>query len=282
MIAAELDRYRGAMVGLALGDSLGASYEFKGPGFFVSHSFGAGVFGTAPGAPTDDSILARALAESLLEVNWPGAYVARLLAFIDSDPPDVGIQTRFAAESWRRGLPPPPDEEAQGNGSLMAAAPIALRYSRTLLRAEAEARSLAYLTHPSSTAAETNAIFVRLLAAELRHGTGRPFPYRADLEMPSRSVDVAGPKQGWCVLALSLAVAAVEAARMVGPYEALRATIALGGDTDTNGAIAGALLGARYGVSAWPSRLQDGLVLAEPMAALADDLFEAEQTEVAG
>ena len=55
-----VDRYRGALVGLALGDALGAPYEFKSPPFIVEAVFRQGVFGTAPGHPPAHPQIGRA------------------------------------------------------------------------------------------------------------------------------------------------------------------------------------------------------------------------------
>ena len=82
---------------------------------------------------------------------------------------------------------------------------------------------------------------------------------------------------GWCRLTLHLAVRTADDAAGVGPFEALVRLIALGGDADTNAAVAGGLLGARYGTAAWPAHLLDGLALREPMEDLAGRLWEATQ-----
>ncbi|MGH9036626.1 MAG: ADP-ribosylglycohydrolase family protein, partial [Acidimicrobiia bacterium] len=59
-----LDRFSGCLLGVALGDALGAPYEFHRPPFEVAREFRPGWFGTAPGHPTDDSTLAVACAEA--------------------------------------------------------------------------------------------------------------------------------------------------------------------------------------------------------------------------
>src|SRR5262245_20486181 len=66
-----LDRYRGAMLGLAAGDALGTPLEFTRPGSFtpVTDMVGGGPFGLKPGEWTDDTSMALCLAESLTECN---------------------------------------------------------------------------------------------------------------------------------------------------------------------------------------------------------------------
>lgn len=65
----QLDRYRGAMLGLAAGDALGTTLEFSPPGSFepITDMVGGGPFGLEPGQWTDDTSMALCLAESLIE-----------------------------------------------------------------------------------------------------------------------------------------------------------------------------------------------------------------------
>ena len=61
-------RYRGALLGLACGDAVGASVEFQPRGTFppVTGMDGGGPFGLEPGEWTDDTSMALCLAASLL------------------------------------------------------------------------------------------------------------------------------------------------------------------------------------------------------------------------
>ena len=63
------DRYRGALLGLAAGDALGTTLEFKRPGTFapITDMVGGGPFDLRPGEWTDDTSMALCLAESLVE-----------------------------------------------------------------------------------------------------------------------------------------------------------------------------------------------------------------------
>lgn len=67
-----IDRQRGALLGLAVGDALGAPVEFARPGTFepVTGYRGDGPHGLAPGEWTDDTSMALALADSIAEVGW--------------------------------------------------------------------------------------------------------------------------------------------------------------------------------------------------------------------
>lgn len=263
-----VDRYRGALVGLALGDALGAPYEFRAPPFTVEAVFRPGAFGTAPGHPTDDSTLALFAAEAVLEGgDWTAGYTRRLVAWMQGGPPDIGNQTHRAAQSWAAGAPPEPDEAAQGNGSLMAVTPVVLRFAADRDRARSNAADFARLTHPSAVAAATNVAFAGALLDVL--AGGEP-PAVAAPRRPAH-----GPQMGWCELCLDLAFLTWHRAATLGPLAALVELIGLGGDTDTNAAVAGALLGAHHGMAAWPDGLVAGLHLAPRISDLAPRLWEA-------
>ena len=64
-----LDRYKGSLLGLAVGDALGTTLEFRSPGSFepIDDMIGGGPFGLKPGQWTDDTSMALCLAESLVE-----------------------------------------------------------------------------------------------------------------------------------------------------------------------------------------------------------------------
>jgi ADP-ribosyl-[dinitrogen reductase] hydrolase len=84
------DRYRGALLGLAAGDALGTTLEFKPPGSFepIEDMVGGGPFGLRAGQWTDDTSMALCLAESLVE---RGGF----------DPTD---QMRRYVRWWREGV----------------------------------------------------------------------------------------------------------------------------------------------------------------------------------
>ena len=83
------DRQRGTLLGLAIGDALGAAVEFEPPGAFpeVTGFRGGGPHGLEPGEWTDDTSLALALADSIAEVGW-----------------DIGDQAERYLAWWRTGF----------------------------------------------------------------------------------------------------------------------------------------------------------------------------------
>ena len=132
------DRYRGSLLGLAVGDALGTTLEFKSPGSFtpISDIVGGGPFRLIRGQWTDDTSMALCLAESLVTqrrfdpvdqleryVRWyqDGHLSSTGTCF------DIGITTAGALHSFERTRQPfcgVPDASAAGNGFLMRLAPV--------------------------------------------------------------------------------------------------------------------------------------------------------------
>ncbi len=134
-----IDRAAGALLGLAVGDALGAGYEFEAAPSGDVGMIGGGIADWAPGEWTDDTQMAICVAEVAATGALDAIAVAqRFLDWFAYDPRDVGIQTRdvlgSATSSGRRGGAVPrsasrrlPDSSA-GNGSLMRTAPVALAH----------------------------------------------------------------------------------------------------------------------------------------------------------
>src|SRR3954467_10353423 len=169
------DRFRGALVGLAVGDAVGTTVEFKPPGTFepVRDMVGGGPFSLPAGAWTDDTSMALCLAESLVErrtfdpvdqleryVRWyrDGHWSSTGRCF------DIGNATRAALERFERtGEPFPGDAapDAAGNGPLMKLAPVVLFFGDE--RAIRYAGESARTTHGAPVAVECTERFARLL-----------------------------------------------------------------------------------------------------------------------
>jgi hypothetical protein len=134
---ASSDRLRGAMIGLAVGDALGATLEFRAPGTFepITDMVGGGPFDLAPGEWTDDTTMALCLAESLIEksgfdaedqmrryVRWyrDGYLSVKNRCF------DIGPTTAAALRRFEKNGDPfagDTDRYTAGNGSIMRLAP---------------------------------------------------------------------------------------------------------------------------------------------------------------
>jgi len=137
------ERYRGALLGLAVGDAVGTTVEFAAPGTFelVADMVGGGPFGLKAGEWTDDASMALCLAESLIEIGhfdaidqlaryvrwWKEGHLSSNGRCFDIGNTVRSALTRFeqTGEPWCGST----DEHAAGNGSLMRVAPIALFFA---------------------------------------------------------------------------------------------------------------------------------------------------------
>lgn len=264
---------RAAWAGQMVGDALGASVEGKrrmdilaqypkGLDVMLPNS---PIFGYRPmGSVTDDTQMALCLHRSLSDADgWsPQAAMARYLEWYQTDPPDVGCATRAAMEGY-------PMPESQGNGTLMRVMPLALwAASHPGFDWETAAREDAALTHPNPHNADCNVVFVFAMLQAMEQGATPQSVYNATLAR-ARSLNISPVvlktvedsaavrpvcdfrNTGWVVLALHVALYHLLHAPDF--RSALVDVVSSGGDTDTNAAITGALLGTLYGVDSIPS-----------------------------
>ena len=285
MTTTKAARARGAMWGQAVGDALGTTVEFASeshiaglgrselPGW-PEQLIGKGPFGLAPGQITDDTELALCLAGSLVR---RGRYdeddAARsYLWWRQSGPFDVGFATHqaFVApiaphEAAAKVMSARASKTTQANGSLMRSSPLGVFGAGTPRARLAEwARADSRLSHPSDVTQAACAVYVTTLADAIETGAEGPTlferalafargsPVEDTLRAAREGLPASdGDHMGWVRLALQHAFFHLLHARQFAP--ALIATVRKGGDTDTNAAIVGALLGATLGVDAIPS-----------------------------
>jgi ADP-ribosylglycohydrolase len=190
----------------------------------------------------------------------PEAAFAAYREWYRSGPFDVGSTTRAALNGYRMG-------ESQANGSLMRASPLGvLAHAGGPARAASWGREDSALTHPHPTCCDAVGAFVVAVADAVRHGdaghawnAARQWARSASAVAPViEALDAAessprpadGQNQGWVLIALQNAFHDLLTAPSL--EEGVAASVARGGDTDTNAAIAGALLGAVHGRAAVP------------------------------
>lgn len=266
-----LSRAQGCLLGQVAGDSLGSLVEFQtaiaiatryadGPRDLAD----GGTWRTLAGQPTDDSEMALALARSILAEGRYRKAVAfeAYQAWRRTDPFDIGSTTRAALD----GAPPP---ESQANGSLMRASPLALvAHALTPHEAAQMARQDSSLTHPHPVCGDAVAAFVVAAAHAIRTGEGAAAAYQAALSWaraeahadvvsrleaaPHAAPVCDGESMGWVLIALQNAFH--ELLKATSLEEGVVRTVRRGGDTDTNAAIAGALLGAVHGRAGVPDQ----------------------------
>ena len=294
------ERVIGCILGLALGDALGAPFEFRRRDDIPRPlpAFERGWMGLEPGQWTDDTAMARNLCRSLVEQGRldPGDLLRRHLDWLATDPPDVGNLTRRVLSHIRDGVPDAAEryvaergpEVSAGNGSVMYCAPLgAFRAARPESLLE-EAPALSAITHWDARC-RTACLAVTLAIAALVRGEshreaieravevvipregGEELEHLIDEAGRARPID--GPDMGFTLFTAGIGLQV--AAEGLSFEEGLRHVVSLGGDTDTNAAVAGALLGALHGRGALPAAWLEKLVDRQAIEAEAEALADA-------
>jgi ADP-ribosyl-[dinitrogen reductase] hydrolase len=277
-----LSRAQGALLGQVAGDALGSMVEFRDAASLVAEYprglrdiAGSPVFHTIAGQPTDDSELALALARTLDRAGFDLAAIREAYrAWLASGPFDCGTTCRAGI----RGTPVP---DSQANGALMRVSPLGVfGYEMSPERLAALAREEAGLTHVHPVCRDASAAFAVAIAHAVRTGEGPRAAWEAALRW-ARRAGAAAPvmaaleeaearapadyqrQMGWVRIALQNAFYQLLHAPTV--EEGVVASVMAGGDTDTNAAIAGALLGAVHGRAAVPARWRRAVLGCRPL-----------------
>lgn len=287
------DKQRGCLVGLAVGDALGAAVEFRQPGTFplVTCYRDGGPHDLKPGQWTDDTSMALALADSLGRgwslddqireyVRWyeDGKYSVTGVCF------DIGCTTRTALESYMEGdsvrFCGPSSPEFSGNGSIMRLAPIPMKFMS--LYRDGKFLELARLggessipTHGSNQCIGAceylTVVLAALMSGETRESVLDPEwstlkSIEDDLDPLILKIAKGSFRQkqppeikgsGWVVASLEAALWAFHNAKNF--EEAVLKAVNLGDDADTTGAVCGQLAGAFWGESGISESFRSGL-----------------------
>jgi ADP-ribosyl-[dinitrogen reductase] hydrolase len=300
-----VSRARGALLGLVAGNQLGVPTEHLGTPEAIRKAFPNGVVDLAPPPKNspydDDAAMALLLGESLVASKGfdENDVARRWVKWMKVDGRGIGITTRRALTLVDRGKEPfeagrlanqeNPGRSA-GNGSVMRCIPVALRYHDDPDRLIRVSTQQAAITHADERCT-WGAAAVNLAARELLHGNiyfidevmhriGDRAPrvlreaiHRVPREGESDLPIARAGEAGYVVHCVEIAFWFVTHDRSL--EAALIAIAQAGGDTDTNAAVAGALLGARYGDVALPPRWLDQLVGAQGIGELAERLLTA-------
>ena len=289
-------RRLGVLLGLAIGDALGAAVEFASPGSFptVTGYRSGGPHGLGPGEWTDDTSMALALADSLASSGFDLAdQGSRYLAWwrkgeysVNGRCFDIGIATREALARIASGAPASEGgddaDDKSGNGSIMRLAPVPIHFLELFpndvsrLAEYAEGSSLPTHRSPKCLSA---CRYLAVVLAALMSGRDRDEVLSPDwpvlealhrekpldpavLAVARGSYRTKKPPQirgtGYVVASLEAALWAFHDAPTF--EHAVLAAVNLGEDADTTGAVCGQLAGATFGTGGIPSDLLDGLV----------------------
>jgi ADP-ribosyl-[dinitrogen reductase] hydrolase len=290
------------LLGLVAGNQLGVPTEHMGTPEAIRQAFPNGVVDLAPPPKNspydDDAAMALLLGESLLASKGFDAndVAKRWVKWMKVDGRGIGITTKRALTLIDRGKEPfeagrlanqeNPGRSA-GNGCVMRCVPVALRYHDDPDRLIRVSTQQAAITH-SDERCTWGAAAVNLAARELLHGNiyfidevvhriGDRAPralreaiHRVPRERESDLPIARAGEAGYVVHCVEIAFWFATHDRSL--EEALIALAQAGGDTDTNAAVAGALLGARYGDVALPPRWIDRITGVQGIAQLAERL----------
>lgn len=303
----ELARFRGAFLGLAVGDAVGTTVEFSRPGTFepVTDMVGGGPFKLPAGAWTDDTSMALCSAYSLLGRNGfdPIDQLQRFVSWYRDGKHsstgecfDIGNATRASIERFERSGEPFPGDSGTsqaGNGPIMRFAPHALAYAGRPDALDIVAAQTCRATHGAPQAIQTTRYFAWLLNEALSGSdkstllTSR-WPatealHRDVEELVGGSFRERQPPQisGDAYIVRTLEAALWALWEHDDFATGLLAVVNLGGDADTTGAVYGQLAGALYGVNAIPEGWRERVFQSEEIVILADRLHALKPSDPA-
>lgn len=271
------DQVVGMVVGLFVGDALGAPYEFIPacdiPSKVVMTS--GGIHNVSLGEYTDDGAMAMAIADAYVThknfepstiannfIKWKntGLFGTRDYVF------DIGITTSSAINRMTPFQPYASkcDNMSSGNGSLMRLAPIIAANHENMSMAIAESIAVSLMTHGSRDIVQYTTAFVEELMCGKRH------KYDS-----LRNVDVDNATGGRGTIMYAYNAAWHCCHYGAGDFEdAVTCAVKLGHDTDTNAAITGMLMGARCGLRSIPSKWLNKLRNKEHIINVAKTLYQ--------
>lgn len=303
----DLDRAKGALLGLAVGDAVGTTLEFLSPGEFepIDDMVGGGPFNLKPGQWTDDTSMALCLGESLIRMGGHDAedqlrtYVRWWKHGHNSSKDhcfDIGGQTRTALDKFSRvGAPPKLKLNAMsaGNGSLMRLAPVSIKWhnhfpqliENAALSSETthnnvlcvdSCKLLATMTATLIQGAEPDAVFTTSFwDATWDFGQEAEYKLHPFVDNIARGSWQNDPPRikgtGYCIDSLEAAIWAVAGATDY--KDAILRAANLGDDADTTAAIAGQMAGAKWGMSGIPQEWLDKLYRRADIEEMANTLF---------
>jgi ADP-ribosyl-[dinitrogen reductase] hydrolase len=294
------------MLGLAAGDAVGTTLEFKPPGSFakIDDMVGGGPFRLAAGEWTDDTSMALCLAESLIEKRGfdPIDQLERYTRWAahghlssNGQVFDIGNTVQTALTKFAQTNEPfcgPTDPWSAGNGSLMRLAPVPLFYSQSPLEAIERSGESSRTTHGAASAIDACRYFGGLIAGAILGGTkeellSNSYAPAQDYwrthglapeiaEIADGSFKRLQPPQikgtGHVVKCLQAALWAFYRSNSF--REGCLLAVNLGNDADTTGAVYGQIAGAYYGEEGIPAEWRRTLAHTELIQSFADRLLE--------
>lgn len=285
-----LNKIKGGLFGVAIGDALGVAVEFmsqeeiKKKHGKITEILGGGVFGFQKGEVSDDTDMTLCVAKGILKnPHLPLKDIGEeFMAWRNTIPKDMGntVSTSFKfydiVKNWEKAAQMAHDfvgGRSAGNGTLMRAIPVVLAYS-DIKTVEDISLKQSKMTHVDALASEACVLYNRiahrlLLGEELKSvisdETKGTIYEHVLIEKPTCNADGFVVHTLQWVLYTLLHTASFE--------EAVQYAVNLGHDTDTVGAITGGLAGVYYGYDALPVRYVNELHIQEELERISIDLY---------
>ncbi|HXG51498.1 MAG TPA: ADP-ribosylglycohydrolase family protein [candidate division Zixibacteria bacterium] len=294
------DRFRGCLLGLAVGDAVGTALEFKEPGSFkpIRDMVGGGPFRLRPGEWTDDTSMALCLATSLVEKNgfdpkdqmdrycrwWKEGYLssngrcfdigntvaAALRRYMQTGDPLAGLTSPYSA----------------GNGSIMRLAPVPLFYYPDVGAATHYAAESSRTTHAAPECIDACRLLAGVICCALAGTRKEDVLFGGEgswIGEPTIAIIARGTYRDKSIAEIrgtGYVIESLEAALWcflrTDTFEAAILKAAnLGDDADTTAAVCGQVAGAYYGESGIPKKWLKKLVMREAISILAERLLVA-------
>jgi len=291
------DRFRGCLLGLASGDAVGTTLEFRPRGTFtpLTDMIGSGPFRLQPGQWTDDTSMALCLATSLVEKKGfdPQDQMERYSRWYEEgylsstgDCFDIGWTTSAAIRSFKKTSNPfsaSADPNSAGNGSIMRLAPVPMYFYPEIDLAERYGAESSRTTHGAMECIDACRLLARIIhralegkpKEEVLLGESRSF-VGSDKIVAIGQGDYLKKSEGE-IRGSGYVVDCLEAAmwcfsKTESFEEAILTSANLGDDADTTAAVCGQVAGAFYGESGIPTRWLEKLAMCEDIRYLADRL----------
>jgi len=291
-----LNRARGSLLGLACGDAIGTTVEFKLRGSFtpLTDMVGGGPFKLVAGQFTDDTSMMLCLATSLIENGFePHDQMGRYVRWHDHGYMssngkcfDIGNATYDALMTFKRtgnALAGSFDPNSAGNGSIMRLAPVPIHYLDTLELALDLCEEQSRTTHQSPECLMAcrllGEVLIRALLGKSKEEVLAPPQQALTLSHGLQSIAEGRYKSktmdrirgtGYVVQSLEAAFYCFWKTETFKDCVLMAAN--LGDDADSTAAIAAQIAGAYFGQSGIPVEWLEKLTMAKEIGALADQL----------
>ncbi len=294
------DRSRGALLGLAIGDAIGTTLEFRPPGSFrpLTDMVGGGHFCLKKGYWTDDTSMALCLGHSLVDCQRFDAtdQMQRYCDWLDNGYMssigtcfDVGVTVSSALRRFQKTGNPYAGAKSRwssGNGSIMRLAPIAIACAHDVAAAQRLAAASSRTTHAAPLCLDSCGLLATMLIQLLR-GHGKSGLQATDYAASSHEVEQLQrghwqQKSYQQLKGTGYVIDSLEAALWCFYHtdnyaDCVLAAANLGNDADTTAAVAGQLAGACYGYAAIRPAWREALHREAEICQLADQLFALDQ-----